>query len=41
MSVEILTRAKTQVARIYGKIGVEVLWTDLAVTDARGRCAVH
>ena len=41
MSVEILTRAKTQVARIYSKIGVEVLWTDLAVKEARGRFAVH
>jgi hypothetical protein len=41
LSAETLTQAKNDVSRIYGDVGVEVLWTDVAVKDAHGRFVIH
>lgn len=37
LSAETVTRAEAEVARIYGDIGVDLLWADPARTDAMGR----
>ena len=37
VSPEVLTHAKSHVRRIYGEVGVDVLWIDEAAKDASGR----
>ena len=41
LPAQTLTQAKRQVSRMYGDIGVEVVWTDAPANDARGRFVVH
>jgi len=41
VSVETLTRAKSDVSRIYADMGVEVLWTGAPATNAHGRFVIH
>lgn len=41
LSAATLTQAKNDVSRIYGDVGVEVLWTDVAGKDAHGRFVIH
>ena len=36
-----LAQAKTDVSRIYGDVGVDVLWTDAAASDAHGRFVIR
>jgi hypothetical protein len=38
---ETLTRAKNDVSRIYGEVGVDVVWTDVAAKNAHGRFVIH
>jgi hypothetical protein len=41
VSPEILTNAKNHVTRIYGDVGVDVLWTDQTAKDAAGRFVIR
>ena len=41
IAAETLTQAKRQVARIYGDMGVEVLWSDAPAARADGDFVVH
>ena len=41
VSAETLTRAKSEVCRIYADMGVEVLWTGAPATNAHGRFVIH
>ena len=41
VSAETLTRAKSDVSRIYADMGVEIVWTDAPATNAHGRFVIH
>jgi hypothetical protein len=41
VAADILTRAKIEIARIYGEAGVEVIWMDPAAVEPAGRFAMR
>src|SRR3954451_5551932 len=41
VAADILTRAKIEVARIYGEVGVEVIWMDPVAVEPAGRFAMR